>query len=408
MSAVTLRPYQQKAVNAGVIHLRRFNANPSILVLPTGSGKSLVIANIIQQASGRTLVFQPNKEILEQNYGKLIGYGFPEFNVGILSASAGGRSIQHVTYATIGTAINHIEDLKDIKNVIIDECHLVAPAEGQYKALLKAIDAKRVVGLTATPYRMKSYDAFGEEEEAYSKINLLPRERPRYFSDIIHVTQIQELYESKHLCPLVYRRHAAFEPQQLLLNSTGADYDEASMRDYLSTRKYDIVAKTHDSAIWALQCERKSVLAFLPYVEHAAACVEQLKAANVRAVLLTGQTPMKERKAILEGFKRQDGTVQVICNVGVLTTGFDFPELDCIILARPTMSLSLYYQMVGRAMRPHPNKRDALIIDLAGCLRRFGRIEDLRLVREEKYKGWAITSQNRQLTGVALKRISLR
>jgi DNA repair protein RadD len=405
---IKLRHYQEKAIGAAVKHLKHEGAAPGILVLPTGSGKSLVVANTARETSGRTLVFQPNKEILEQNYSKLIGYGFPESQVGILSASAGERTIRHVTYTTIGTAISHIEDLRSFKNIIIDECHLVSPGQGQYKELLEGINAQRIIGLSATPYRMKAYNAYGNETQPYSKINLLPRERPSYFSDIIHVTQIQELYAENYLCPLVYRRNTHFDPLALTLNTTGSDFDEDSMREYLSSRNYDIVAKAHDSALWALSLGRKSIIIFLPFVEEAALCAEQLCKANVNAVMLSGKTPKKERKKLLEAFKSQDDSVQVICNVGVLTTGFDFPALDCLILGRPTLSLALYYQMIGRAMRPHPSKANALIIDLAGTLIRFGKIENLQLVNSPQYKGWAVTNNGRQLTGVPIRRFSLQ
>lgn len=405
---IKLRHYQEKAIGAAVKHLKHEGAAPGILVLPTGSGKSLVVANTARETSGRTLVFQPNKEILEQNYSKLIGYGFPESQVGILSASAGERTIRHVTYTTIGTAISHIEELRSFKNIIIDECHLVSPGQGQYKELLEGINAQRIIGLSATPYRMKAYNAYGNETQPYSKINLLPRERPSYFSDIIHVTQIQELYAENYLCPLVYRRNTHFDPLALTLNTTGADFDENSMREYLSSRNYDIVAKAHDSALWALSLGRKSIIIFLPFIEEAALCAEQLCKANVKAVMLSGKTSKKERKKLLEAFKAQDDSVQVICNVGVLTTGFDFPALDCLILGRPTLSLALYYQMIGRAMRPHPSKANALIIDLAGTLTRFGKIENLQLVNSPQYKGWAVTNNGRQLTGVPIRRFSLQ
>ncbi len=255
---------------------------------------------------------------------------------------------------------------------------------------------------------MKAYNAYGNETQPYSKINLLPRERPSYFSDIIHVTQIQELYAENYLCPLVYRRNTHFDPLALTLNTTGSDFDEDSMREYLSSRNYDIVAKAHDSALWALSLGRKSIIIFLPFVEEAALCAEQLCKANVNAVMLSGKTPKKERKKLLEAFKSQDDSVQVICNVGVLTTGFDFPALDCLILGRPTLSLALYYQMIGRAMRPHPSKANALIIDLAGTLIRFGKIENLQLVNSPQYKGWAVTNNGRQLTGVPIRRFSLQ
>lgn len=117
--------------------------------------------------------------------------------------------------------------------------------------------------------------------------------------------------------------------------------------------------------------------------------------------LITGKTPKKERERILNEFKA--GNIKVVTNVGVLTTGFDYPELDTVVIARPTMSLALYYQIVGRAIRPHPEKECSWIVDLCGNFKKFGRVEDLHLV-EPRGGEYAITgspdNQLRQLTNV--------
>ena len=97
--------------------------------------------------------------------------------------------------------------------------------------------------------------------------------------------------------------------------------------------------------------------------------------------MLSGETPAKERKRIIDDFK--SGKIKVLTNVGVLTTGFDYPELDTVVMARPTMSLAMYYQIVGRAIRPHPDKEAGWIVDLCGNIKRFGRVEDLRLMERK-------------------------
>jgi len=114
-------------------------------------------------------------------------------------------------------------------------------------------------------------------------------------------------------------------------------------------------------------------------------------------VIVSGDTSKKEREQILSDFKA--GLIPVVANVGVLTTGFDYPELDTIVMARPTMSLALYYQIVGRAIRPHPNKESGWIIDLCGNIDRFGKVEDLKLT-EPKAGLWQVENKGKQLTNI--------
>lgn len=113
--------------------------------------------------------------------------------------------------------------------------------------------------------------------------------------------------------------------------------------------------------------------------------------------MVSAETPDPERDRILKEFR--EGKIRVVCNVGVLTTGFDYPELDTIVLARPTMSLGLYYQMVGRCVRPHPQKLHAMIVDMVGLMEQFGRVEDLR-IEGGSNKLWYVASNGRQLTNV--------
>lgn len=147
-----LRDYQQQASDAAV---RFFSDTKSkknaVIVLPTGSGKSLVIADIAARLEGHTLIFQPSKEILEQNYKKLCSYGV--WDCAVYSASLNRKDVSRITFATIGSAKSHPELFRHFRHVIIDECHLVNPKEGMYRDFLAALGSK-VLGLTATPYRL--------------------------------------------------------------------------------------------------------------------------------------------------------------------------------------------------------------------------------------------------------------
>ena len=179
-----------------------------------------------------------------------------------------------------------------------------------------------------------------------------------------------------------------FDTSKLRVNTTGAEFTEHSISTALAHQ--NISEKTVSYARKAIDAGRKHVLIFTPKVDEADYIAKRLHGKGVSA-----QTKKKERETILNDFKA--GRVDVVANVGVLTTGFDFPELDTIILARPTMSLALYYQMIGRGVRPHDDKGDCLVIDLVGNFQRFGRVEELTILNR---KGWGIFTGNRLLTNV--------
>ena len=352
-----LRDYQQKASNAAVsFFANRAKKNNAIMVLPTGAGKSLVIADIASRLEGHTLVFQPSKEILEQNYLKLCSYGI--LDCSIYSASFGRKEISRITFATIGSVVNHPELFQHFQNIIIDECHLVNPKDGMYKRFLSMLKCK-VLGLTATPYRLSSSRDFG------SMLKFITRTRPCVFSEVIYQVQISTLLDMGYLSKLNYYP----------MNPLGW----VSIVQRLMNPKSGV--------------KRKGILVFTRFLKEA----ERLTWSIPGTAIVSGETPKKEREHILEAFKA--GEIPVVANVGVLTTGFDYPELDTIVMARPTMSLALWYQIVGRAIRPHPNKEAGWIVDLCGNLKRFGEVKDLRLVDSGNGK-WAVYSNSRQLTNV--------
>jgi DNA repair protein RadD len=147
------RPYQAGAIEANI---NFFNSNENVNgmdILPTGSGKSLVIALTAAGLKGKTVVFQPSKEILQQNFAKFLSYGY---RAGIYSASAGMKHLDNVTFATIGSVAKKHHIFKQFDNIIIDECHLVNPEQGMYYDFINSLDHAKVLGLTATPYRLTS------------------------------------------------------------------------------------------------------------------------------------------------------------------------------------------------------------------------------------------------------------
>jgi DNA repair protein RadD len=378
------RPYQIEAINAAVTFFKSECAEHGILICPTGSGKSVIIANIAAALEGKTVVFQPSKEILEQNFAKYVSYGF---RASIYSASAGMKQIDQVTFVTIGSVARKPWLFKEFKNIIIDECHLTNAKGGMYNDFINAIEGCKVVGLTATPYRLSS-DSFG------AMLKFLTRTRPRIFTRVLYYIQNDILFTSGYLARLEYFRFSVIDRSMLTLNSSGTDFTEASLKNYY--RKIDMPKVT---MYWAnrLLVKRKNLLIFCALIQEARDAARGIPG----AVVVTGETESRERERILSGFK--SGKIKCVINVGVLTTGFDYPQLEAVLIARSTMSLALYYQMVGRAMRPHPEKDTAWIVDLGGNIDFFGRIETMKISQTPTglyFISNVVNGRCRQLTNV--------
>lgn len=384
----TLRPYQQDAVMAAKKYLLDKNARkPVLIVMPTGSGKSLIIASIAEQIDAPLIVFQPTKEILEQNYNKMIDYGI--MGVTIYSASCRSKEIGNITLATIGSVYKKPDDFKMFKYIIMDEAHLCNAKGGMYKEFFEAVGTK-LIGLTATPYRL-AHNSFG------STLRFLTRTNPRVFSKVIHVTQTRDLSRQNYFCKTEYYPIKGFNRSEIKLNSTGADYLEESERTYYT--KHEFNKSVLNIVQRLLKAGKSRILVFTKFVEEAKTLAEEL---GDVAAMVNGTMKAKERDAIVKGFR--NGQIKVVANVGVLTVGFDYPELEVVVVARPTRSLTLYYQMMGRVVRPHPDKSVAWIVDMCGNYDIFGRMEDMDLV-EYNDNIWSVVSRGRQLTNVYLDEI---
>lgn len=378
------RPYQEEAIKAGVDFFRSNTKKHAIEILPTGSGKSVVIANIAAQLEGKTVVFQPSKEILEQNYKKYLSYGY---RAGIYSASAGVKHISDVTFCTIGSVVAKKHLFSEFQNIIIDECHLVNSRGGMYKGFIEALSHAKVLGLTATPYRLSSVPGGG-------MLKFITRTNPRIFSDVLYYVQNSTLFDNGYLSPLKYYKLNVVDRNRLKINTAGTDFAEESLNAYY--RQIDMPRQT---AYWALRLlqKRKNLLIFCSLIEEAMEVTHLVDG----AVLLTGQTDKASRERILKDFTT--GKIQCLVNVGVLTTGFDYPELECVLIARSTMSLALYYQMIGRVMRPHKDKADGWVVDMGGNYDLFGRIETMRIDHDSRGL-MCITNNGRQLTNVTFQK----
>jgi DNA repair protein RadD len=418
-----LRDYQKQASDAAVKFFNdKKNERNGILVLPTGAGKSLIVADIASRLRQNVLVLQPSKEILKQNYAKYRSYGLD--NCSIYSASFNSKEISEVTFATIGSIMAHIDDFDHFKAIIIDECHGVNPVEGQYATFIRKVKRK-VLGLTATPYRLATAQGIETKEKGFLPngsyktsdyfiddfhpmpgvtlknaciLKFITRTRPRIFHDVLYEVSIQTLLQRGYLANLRYFDMTTIDTSRVKRNSTGRDYDEQSLfeefsRCGLGNQLSDIVKRLLHPKNGV---PRKGILVFTQFITES----EQLAREVEGVAVVTGATKSKERDRILEDFK--SGKIKVLANVGVLTTGFDYPELDTVVMARPTMSLAMWYQIVGRAIRPFEGK-DGWIVDLGENIKRFGKVGDLTL-REDKpgqyYISGVVNGQYKPLTNV--------
>lgn len=346
------RYYQDQAVEAGV------NNSNGIIVIGTGAGKSFVIAGIVNRVQAKTLVLQPTKEILESNYEKIQASGFA--GATIFSASVGIKEVGLCTYATIGSIINKLDLFADVNTLIIDECHSVNSKGGMYEKLIKTLKPKHLIGLTATPYRLHT-------TRLGSDARILSRTRPKLFDKIIYTTQTMDLVKQGFLLQPKYIVSGQDRQDILKLNTTGAEFTEASVENYL--KQTDIVGRVVDAAKEALAQGANHILVFMPSLLQSSEAVAELNRAGITADSVSGESSKTERETKLADFKSRK--ITAMANVGIYTTGFDFPALDCIVGGRPTYSLSLNYQMIGRCVRPSPNKRQPLVYDLVNNFSRF-------------------------------------
>lgn len=359
------------------------------------SGKSLIISKIAHEINRPTLVLQPSKEILEQNYAKAVSFGSKPT---IYSASCGIKELSAMTYATLKSIKKDVARLKDIgiDTLLIDECHSgYSPEEGsEFMEFMNRFPEAKVLGFTATPCRLRAYNSMLEGN--YSKLNMLTKDEHNFFKKIVHVIQIQELTSQGFWCPLKYERWS-FDESALMLNSTGAEYTNESIKE-------SIVRNGLNNSIYKrllqLMNERKAILVCMDSIE---SCNRISEFMNARMGAITGVvtslTTKKKREQIISDFK--EGKLKVVFNYSTLATGFDFPELDCVMFGRPTFSYSTYYQILGRAVRIHPDKKEALIVDCCDNMRRFGRIEDLT-IEQFPSKGWCMFAGDQLLSNIRM------
>lgn len=359
MTAFSLRSYQQEAVDATLQHFRKTD-DAAVIVLPTGAGKSLVIAELARLARRRILVLAHVKELVEQNHSKYQAYGL---TAGIFSAGLKQKETQHqVTFASVQSVAPNLDQFRgEYSLLIIDECHRVSDDENsQYQKIIQQLKLQnpglKVLGLTATPYRLGKGWIYQYHHRGYTRSD---EEKP--FTKCIYELPLRYMIRNQYLTPpqLVDATITEYDFSSLVANSNG-EYASKDVNRLLS--KHQRVTQAICEQIEHLSQSRQGVMIFAATVEHAQEVYSYLTASET--ALITGATDNRERDDLINRFKQRE--LKYLVNVAVLTTGFDAPHVDLIAILRPTQSVSLYQQIVGRGLRLSEGKEDCLVIDYAG------------------------------------------
>lgn len=398
-----LRDYQKNAIETCYKYMTGKSRKPGVCVAPTGSGKSLLIGKLSKMLEKPTLVLQPSKEILIQNYNKAVSFGAEPT---IYSASCNKKELSNLIYATIGSIKKEVEALKEIgiRYILIDECNNgYSPDEkSEFMKFVSQFHDLSVMGFTATPCRLHTYGSMTEGN--YSMLNMLTKDVPRYFERMVYVIQIQEMIRNGFWAKIDYEVWD-FDETNLILNSTGSEYTSDSILMSIAVngvnntiyKRIKMILESH---------EREHILVCMDSVENAYRMRDfiNMKHGNISEVV-DGKTPKKKRDEIIEDFKA--GKIKVVINYATLVIGFDFPELDCVIFGRPTFSFSIYYQVIGRCVRPHKNKKSALFVDCCNNFKRFGAVENVT-IENVPYNGWTMFSGDKVISNIRMGDIVTR
>lgn len=370
-----LRPYQREAVDAIYKYFEDGGKGNPLIVAPTASGKSILIAKFCEEVlqrwpNQRILILAHRKELLQQNASKILQL-WPNAPLGIYSAGLKARQLgRNITIAGIQSVYNKAKGLNWIDIILSDESHLIpSEGDGMYRTLiagLKEINpGVRVIGFTATPYRMKTG---------------LLTDKGGLFTDIAHEIEILPLIKDGYLCPLISKSGVS----QADLSNVGKRGGEFISGEAEAALDKESLTQAAIDEMEQFCADRKSWIVFCQGVAHAQHVAQALTERGHPAEAVVGESEDMFRANTIARFK--SGELKVIVNCDVLTTGFDAPNIDALVLLRATGSTGLYVQMLGRGMRIHPSKKDCVVLDFAGNLERHGCIDQIRIKKKRGAK----------------------
>ncbi len=354
-----LRPYQKDSVRAVIEHFRR-GSDPAVVVLPTGAGKSLVIAQLARLARGRVLVLAHVKELVQQNHAKYEAYGNP---ASIFAAGLKRKEVtRQVVFGSVQSVARNLEHFSQgFTLLVIDECHRLSQEQDSgYQRVIGHLrqhnPGLKILGLTATPYRLGLGWIY-----RYHHHGMVRGESDCFFSDCIFELPLRLMVKQGYLTPprLVDGAVAQYDFSTCAPGS-GGHYQEADLNRVINSAKRATAIIITEVMVQAEQ--RQGVMIFASTADHAREIMSYLPEGD--AALILGETEGRLRDQRILAFKQRK--LKYLVNVSVLTTGFDAPHVDLIAILRPTESVSLYQQIVGRGLRLSPEKSDCLVLEFAG------------------------------------------
>jgi DNA repair protein RadD len=361
-----LRDYQSAAIQGIYDYFQGASGNP-LVVIPTAGGKSLLMASFVEGVlkaypDQRILIVTHVRELIEQNHAELKRL-WPDAPAGIYSAGLNQRDINaRILFAGIQSIHKRVYDIQQCDLVLIDEAHLIPRSSNtMYRRFLAELarlnPQMKVIGFTATPYRLDS--------------GMLHEGRDAIFTDIAFEVSVRRLVDQGYLSRLISKRMTA----QIDVSDVGTRGGEFIARDLEAAVDQEAITRAAVDEICAYGEDRHSWLVFCAGVNHAHHVRDAIRERGVPCQTIVGDTPSAERPALIEDFKA--GRLLCLTNANVLTTGFNAPGVDLIAMLRPTKSTGLYVQIVGRGCRLAPDKTDCLVLDFAGNIARHGPIDAL-------------------------------
>lgn len=372
---ITLRPYQKQVVDK-IMWAKDLPGN-DVITVAQGGGKSVIIAETANRLGRPVVVVCPNKEILEQNVEKM-SHVMPREDIGIFSASMNEKTVKKVTFGTIQSMYKVTELFKEFDVVIYDECDLHNPKNlnGMSNTFFKAAGIKKVFGFTGTPFRQDHYyERWGTQQwqvKSITTTKMIVRMKPFFWSRMLCVINTRDLLEQGYLSPIEYHDVKLVEHEQLKRNKSQTDFDMDAF-DQMIESKYGGIAN------YITQLPHKGKLVFCATINQAKALQTLIEG----SVVVTSETGKKDRERAVADLKA--GRINTVLNVGIFTVGFDYPELDCLVLLRPTRSLRLHCQILGRVSRIAEGKEKGHVYDLVSNVKNLGKLDDIRI--EKDYTG---------------------